>query len=311
MRQKLILHIGTHKTGSTSIQKFLFFNRLWLRALGIYYPKPLNACMFNLSCNHSDLRDTALMEGKPRGAGLHPKLGSHDQRLAQYVHLIKTAKAPVNILSCEGWSSHLNRYAERLSVLNQHFDVQIVAFMRRPDFWIEKFYSQRIVNIEHGETRSFQQFLDHDSNDIYLYDRSKIFSWWARVFGTENVHVIPYEPRLSGFDLIEQFVETCGCNSQLAGFLPLGRIHSNPTLPPDLTEKVRRGTKAGNPMSVRDIHKLKRRAGGRKSAYLNEEQRAEILERAAPDMQKICATFVRDGRQELFPECPEAMSLAK
>jgi hypothetical protein len=140
MRQTLILHIGTHKTGSTTIQNYLYYNRLWLRHLGVFYPRPLNGRLFYTS-NHSDLRDTALSEGKQRGAQIHPQFGSHDALLGRYIRTIKEVRRPLNILSAEGWSSHLNRYARRLAPLTQHFDVKVIVFMRRPDYWIEKFYN--------------------------------------------------------------------------------------------------------------------------------------------------------------------------
>ena len=35
---RLILHAGTHKTGTTSIQKVLADNREWLRERGLIYP---------------------------------------------------------------------------------------------------------------------------------------------------------------------------------------------------------------------------------------------------------------------------------
>jgi hypothetical protein len=35
---KLVLHAGTHKTGTTSIQKVLSDNRTWLRDRGLIYP---------------------------------------------------------------------------------------------------------------------------------------------------------------------------------------------------------------------------------------------------------------------------------
>ena len=35
---RLILHAGTHKTGTTSIQKVLADNRDWLRERGLIYP---------------------------------------------------------------------------------------------------------------------------------------------------------------------------------------------------------------------------------------------------------------------------------
>jgi len=138
MRQTLILHIGTHKTGSTTIQNYLYYNRLWLKTLGIYYPRPKNGWLF-YSNNHSDLRDTAIIEGRPRGAKIHSDFGSHDALLGRYIRTIKDVGQSINILSAEGWSSHLNRYAARLAPLRQHFDVKVLAFFRRPDFWIEKY----------------------------------------------------------------------------------------------------------------------------------------------------------------------------
>jgi hypothetical protein len=37
---KLILHIGTHKTGTTALQQFLYANRQPLAAGGFYYATP-------------------------------------------------------------------------------------------------------------------------------------------------------------------------------------------------------------------------------------------------------------------------------
>ena len=37
--KKIIIHIGGHKTGSTSLQVYLSKNRLMLRDQGVYYPK--------------------------------------------------------------------------------------------------------------------------------------------------------------------------------------------------------------------------------------------------------------------------------
>src|SRR6266540_6893551 len=39
MAPSCIVHIGLHKTGSTSIQKMLVENECWLRNHGIYVPK--------------------------------------------------------------------------------------------------------------------------------------------------------------------------------------------------------------------------------------------------------------------------------
>src|SRR5437870_1974253 len=44
---KLILHIGTNKTGTTALQKFLSINRRKLIKHGIYYATPPNIHNFN------------------------------------------------------------------------------------------------------------------------------------------------------------------------------------------------------------------------------------------------------------------------
>ena len=37
---KLLLHIGTHKTGTTALQQFLYANRELLAACGFHYATP-------------------------------------------------------------------------------------------------------------------------------------------------------------------------------------------------------------------------------------------------------------------------------
>ena len=306
MRQTLILHIGSHKTGSTTIQNYLYYNRLWLRRMGVFYPRPINGRLFYTS-NHSDLRDTALSEGKHRDPCIHPEFGSHDALLGRYIRTIKEVGQPINVLSAEGWSSHLNRYARRLAPLTQHFDVKVLAFMRRPDFWIEKFYAQRVANIEHGEKRSFERFLEQPHIDTYLYNRHRMFGWWAKAFGARTISVLPYEPAVPGFDLIGQFLEAAGIEGALPGRLLLRNARANRTLSPLGVEMLREMIADGRTPDQKIVRSLKRASGPTDSGFLKGPEREEILRRAEPDMAKICTDFVRDGRQELFPTCPEVL----
>jgi len=307
MRQTLILHIGTHKTGSTTIQNYLYYNRLWLRRLGVFYPRPMTGRLFYTS-NHSDLRDTARSEGKHRDACIHPEIGPHDALLGRYVRAIKEVGQPINILSAEGLSSHLNRYARRLAPLQQHFTVKVLAYMRRPDIWIEKFYSQRIANIEHAEKQTFARFVQQPHIETYLYNRHRMFGWWAKAFGAENVTVIPFEPAVPNFDLIAQFLKCAGIKNSLANHLLLRHAKANQTLSPLGVEMLREMNANGTQTDLKTIRKLKRAAGPEGNGFLRAPDRQAILTRAAPDMARICDDFVRDGRTVLFPNPPERLA---
>ena len=299
MRQRLILHIGTHKTGSTTIQNYFYRNRLWLRPMGVHYPRPLMGPVFYVN-NHRDLRDTARMEGKPRNPQVHRDLGPHDARLAAYVNAIKEVGAPIAILSCEGWSSVLNRYAHRLASLQNRFEIKVIAFMRRPDHWAEAFYRQRVANLSHRETSSFAEFVSQAPMQTYLFDRYRLFSWWSDVFGPENLTVIPYEPAVAGFDLIGSFCDAAGIPKGLKRRLFFRQSRANPTLSRHQAETLRQINLAGGtpkrPRSAPTTSEV---------SYFSICERARIIQAAAPDMQMISDTYVRDGRRVLFPQEPE------
>ena len=57
---KLILHIGTHKTGTTALQQFLHANREALAARGFHYATPPHGLQ------HSNLVANALNGGESR-----------------------------------------------------------------------------------------------------------------------------------------------------------------------------------------------------------------------------------------------------
>lgn len=304
MRQKLVLHIGSHKTGSTSIQNYLYWNRLWLKPMGIYYPAPLTGGLF-LSNNHRELRDAARSERQRSGAHINKSTGSFASLLDRYTRRITRAGAPLTILSCEGWSAQMNLFADALAPLADHFDVQVVAYIRRPDYFIESLYRQRVVNTEHREVREFSEFASLPTMQRAIYDRANILGWWAGVFGSERVTALPFEPAVSGFDLIGRFLTAAGAPKGLARHLPLRRSHANRTAGAAEVELIRLCHKYGVPPNLREI---RRRIGRRRHAtrgYLTAAERTLLLGRAAADMQEITDIYVRDGRMSLFPTDPE------
>ena len=309
MRQKLVIHIGAHKTGSTTIQNYLYFNRLWLPVFGVFYPKPVNGPLFYAN-NHSDLRDTARSEGQRRNPHIHRAYGRFDDLLKTYIDTIRARNKPVNILSCEGWSANLNLYANRMIRLRDHFDVSVVAFVRRPDYWIESLYRQRVVNFQHQESRSFEEFAGLKSMETAIYDRARILGWWGKAFGHDNVTALPYEPAADGFDLIGRFFDAAGIADGRVRRLILRKARANPSMSAAQIEIIRLLHKHGHQVDTKLLRQLRRRVQGGATGYLSPADRTLLLARAAPDMQAVCDIYVKDGRHELFPRDPEHASNA-
>jgi len=302
--QKLVLHIGCHKTGSTAIQNYLFYNRLWLKHFGVYYPKPIHGASL-LSSNHSDLRDAARAEGQMRSPHIHPRTGPFSKLLDTYIRRIIRADAPLTVLSCEGWSAQMNMFAHRMAPLAEYFDVKVVAVMRRPDYFIESLYRQRIANIEHLETRAFPEFIRTPTMRRAIFDRTSIFGWWGSIFGDENINVIPYEPARPGFDLMDRFFTAAEMPVGAARHLPMRNNRANRSLGPGGVELIRLHHKYGLPVSRSLVRKLRHKSPGGRCSYLTAADRLLLLAAAAPDMQAISNRYVQDGRNMLFPEDPE------
>lgn len=146
MRQKLILHAGTHKTGTTTIQSILFQNREWLHKHGLLYPTYVSASAKPLITHHNLSRDIS----RGDGASAH-----------RFMETIKRSTTPENtiILSSErfyrqvlgkgDWHALVepdyllrrDQFICALAQLLSDFDVKVLLFFRNyPDYFLPWIY---------------------------------------------------------------------------------------------------------------------------------------------------------------------------
>jgi hypothetical protein len=113
---KLILHAGTHKTGTTSIQKALSDNRSWLRQRGLWYP---DGCGVYLSTKVPHHRFSSAFTG------------TSAERLAVADQFLCAARAGLDcpndvlLISAEPIYRHIAGYDDY-----QHFN--------DPDYWLRR-----------------------------------------------------------------------------------------------------------------------------------------------------------------------------
>ncbi|MFL1874744.1 hypothetical protein ACIKT0_05905 [Hansschlegelia beijingensis] len=147
------LHIGPHKTGSTSIQHALYVNAKRLARLGLYYPTTLSP-EGRRRRNHSPLaRKTYLrLPGELRDA----------PAWSEFSALLEKTPGSI-VVSSEHFAILLrrDRWFERIiGFFEEHgFRVVIVAFVRDQPIWMNSWYTQDQKNF--ASRRSFTEFEAH------------------------------------------------------------------------------------------------------------------------------------------------------
>ncbi|WP_155838633.1 hypothetical protein [Arthrobacter castelli] len=214
--EQCILHIGTEKTGSTSIQEFLFRNRNELLQRGYLYPGALTGARHRP--NHVALptyaQNNAKMDGLRRSAGIR---SSHDidkyravieQSLEEEVRSTKGVR--VLVLSNEHCSSRLMEVAEveRLISLLKQFvqSISVIVYLRRQDEMALSVYSTQIKAGKPGG----DPFVNAQNRGEF-YNHDILLTRWEQVVGGENITVRTFDrSRMIGKDVIGDFLATTG-----------------------------------------------------------------------------------------------------
>jgi hypothetical protein len=202
-----ILHIGLPKTGTTSIQAFLWMNRDNLEAAGVRYPS------FLKRRNHIPLAVYAIGE---RRAHLANVLGIAD--VAEWRQwrskfrsrfISETSQPGTWVFSSEHMASRLlgvDRVEELQMLLAETFDsVRVVLYVRRQDDMVVSSYSTWIRD---GRTEPFD--LNANLQNSNRYDFRKVILRWEEVFGRSAVSVRLYPGHHADRSLIDDFANVLG-----------------------------------------------------------------------------------------------------
>lgn len=134
MTKTCYLHIGSPKTGSTSIQAWFHRNREELERQGILYPgedRRHNALLSKFHLNPTELRFHW-----NNGRKTPETVAAHDNaRLTRMLAQIGSTSAPLTLISNENFIGHGKkiRCAELKAMLHQNFEqVKVVCYVRDP-----------------------------------------------------------------------------------------------------------------------------------------------------------------------------------
>ncbi len=191
-KRRAILHIGTEKTGTTSLQAALSEHRDALAEAGIRYPVlgPQNAhsALALFACGaEDDLFYMRQLSGVPEAMPLREARPLIAGRLGKEVaeHPDATFVLSAELLS--SWLSTGTKVARLKRLLDRYFDeIRVICYLRRWDRFATSLYSTYLRN---GGTEPFAfDLLAHG-----MFDYGEMLERWVKVFGRESVDVAIYE----------------------------------------------------------------------------------------------------------------------
>lgn len=189
MSERIVLHIGTHKTGSTSLQQLLHDHPALLSAVGASYPKGLV-----IPGSHAELPLLAIRPERTWPARLRLPETTDERWLAAAARhveeVLDVTSSEVLVLSHEDLSYvRHDDEIERLRRLLGDRPARVVVYLRAPGPFLRSYRAQL-------EAMGFRASADpssfaHVEPDSWLVDHRALVDVYRRGFG--EVEVLDYD----------------------------------------------------------------------------------------------------------------------
>nr|VFJ69593.1 MAG: UDP-glucose-4-epimerase GalE [Candidatus Kentron sp. FW] len=305
-KKTVVVHVGTSKTGSTSLQTFFHNNREALRVRGVAYPS--DGAYYHGNGHHVLARVIKGKEYLYHWIDPEDPAYSEERCIRQIRRHILDNPCPVALLSAEEFWHPM--VPPLLGAVFDGLDVRcrIIAYVRRQDQWLLSDFNQRVKTLGyHGG--GFEDFVREEmSNPNSFYRHYPVLSGFARVFGKQNVTVRVFErSALGGGALFQDFLSLLGQTMGPDLAIPESE---NTSIPWELIYLIQQfnsysGLGVGERLALnRQLRQLTSRMDFHDLDPLSPELRREILSHYRADNALVAREFLgrEDGR--LFT-CPE------
>jgi hypothetical protein len=210
---KLVLHIGTEKTGTTTLQNWCADNRGALREQGLYYPKTLG------SAPHRSLAIAARDPDKPDDGFREKQINSPADHQA-FVSALKRAfdEEVAENADVGTWlisSEHLHSRATSVEMvarvrrfLGDWFESVTILVHLRPQVDVAVSLAS---TASRGGLQVSREWFENVTNAETYFNYDMLVQRWEAVFGSEALEVLPYKRRRS---ITEHLIETFGLDAR-------------------------------------------------------------------------------------------------
>lgn len=199
---KIILHLGSHKTGTTAVQRYCEVNREALVEQGILFPETgyfsssMNA--FTATPGHQGILNAAVNED--------------DVFFEELYREIENSTCSSVFISCENMSLPFHNHGDKVTTVNKlgrylgvYASVRLVYCFRHPIDYLNSFYWEKVRG------QQFNKIILNEAqfSNVWLENSTSfdnVLSVFEYAFST-NAHLINYEDLKKG-SLVESFVKT-------------------------------------------------------------------------------------------------------
>ncbi len=193
----VVLHIGSPKTGTTSLQQYLNRNVANFREQGVVYPVAGRRAAGQIAHHNLcyEVQPKRVEAGKFVTA-----LGSWSEALAE----IDEFGTRLGVISSEAFMNQKANQVHSLAKILTGRHVSVVAYVRRQDRWFQSAWNQQARFGRCG--LDFWEFYKH----THSRGRGNYFRMlkpWVELFGRENIHVRNFDSLPSG-GIVADFMRT-------------------------------------------------------------------------------------------------------
>lgn len=236
---RIVLHIGSEKTGTTSIQHWAAANRAALMARGILYPvAPGQTAGGRVDPNHVGL--AIAVADRARRPDLLGMLGlTEPEAMARYIAglperlaaEIAASGCDTLLLSNEHLSSRVKTAQETAALrrlleqatAGRQVSWQVLLYHRRQDEMIQSFYALRVL---HGFTEPFRAAARVEDPRL---DPRPLLASYAAAFGEDAITVRLFDRRrMVGGDAVADLAALLGLDVAAPGFAAPPRENVSP-----------------------------------------------------------------------------------
>lgn len=289
--QRLILHIGATKTGSSALQQFLHQNRHRLAEQRVLYPD------VGVVSNAHHLFSAAL---HPNAWRMHQGDLSEnkDHRIYQAIEYADHIKEQADRLACGTiilsseyfWGVLPDCAYSTLHKIFKSYELHVYAVVREPLAWIQSTYLQ---SLKHGESRKFLEWYQHFRRRRFTgVDYTAVLDRWLQGSAACEVTVRAYESLQGTEKFFSDILGSCHVTVR-TGDLTSPKVPANPSPGPKAAALLQRVNASEldeptkNELRRLIIQALPHRQVGSSLALASAEQHERLLTDYRPMVERL------------------------